>query len=78
MNDNSAQFFNTLKKAVETDQLTLPTLPEVAIKIREAVECESNSAQQIAEILLQDAALTTRLLQVANSRFIERVLKLMT
>lgn len=67
MNDNSAQFFNTLKKAVETDQLSLPTLPEVAIKIREAVECENNSAQQIADILLQDAALTTRLLQVANS-----------
>ena len=67
MNNKSALFFNTLKKAVETDQLSLPTLPEVALKIREAVESESNSAEQIANILIQDASLTTRLLQVANS-----------
>ncbi len=67
MTDKSTLFFNKLKKAVETDQLTLPTLPEVAIKIREAVESESNSAQQIADMLAQDASLTARMLQVANS-----------
>ena len=67
MNEKSEVFFNALKKAVETDQLTLPTLPEVAIKIRDAVESECNSAQQIADMLTQDASLTTRLLQVANS-----------
>ena len=60
-------FLNTLKKAVETDRLKLPTLPEVAIKIREAVENENNSSQQIADLLLQDPSLTARLLQVANS-----------
>ena len=67
MNEKSSAFLQQLKKAVETDQLTLPTLPDVAVKIRDAVESEANSAQQIADILLQDAALTTRLLQVANS-----------
>lgn len=67
MNEKSTFFFNSLKKAVETDQLTLPTLPDVAIKIREAVEQENNSAQQIADIITQDASLTARLLQVANS-----------
>lgn len=67
MTDKSTLFFDKLKKAVETDQLTLPTLPEVALKIREAVESENNSAQQIADMLAQDASLTTRLLQVANS-----------
>lgn len=67
MNDKSTLFFNSLKKAVETDQLTLPTLPEVAIRIRDAVEKENNSAQQIADIITQDASLTARLLQVANS-----------
>lgn len=60
-------FLNTLKKAVESDQLKLPTLPEVAIKIRDAVESENNSAQQIADILVQDPSLTARMLQVANS-----------
>ena len=60
-------FFEELKKAVESDKLTLPTLPEVALKIREAVESENTSAQQIAENLTQDASLSARLIQVANS-----------
>jgi HD-like signal output (HDOD) protein len=67
MNKKSEQFFNKLKKAVEIDQLKLPTLPEIALKIRKAVESESSSAQQIAAILTQDASMTARLLQVANS-----------
>ncbi len=67
MNEKSEQFYNKLKKAVETDQLKLPTLPEIALKIRKAVESENNSAQQIADILVQDASMTARLLQVANS-----------
>lgn len=61
------QFFDDLKKAVDTDQLILPTLPEVALKIRESVENENTSAQEIAENLTQDASLSARLIQVANS-----------
>lgn len=67
MSEKAEQFFLELKKAVESDQLVLPTLPEVALKIREAVESEYTSAQQIAEILTQDASLSVRLIQVANS-----------
>ncbi len=67
MSAKAEQFFEELKKAVETDQLVLPTLPEVALKIREAVESENSSAQQIAETLTQDASLSARLIQVANS-----------
>ncbi|MCW9012921.1 MAG: HDOD domain-containing protein [Gammaproteobacteria bacterium] len=67
MSDKAQQFYNQLRKAVETDQLTLPTLPEVAIKIREAVDSQDNSAEQMAEILSQDPSISTRLLQLANS-----------
>lgn len=67
MSAKAEQFFADLKKAVETDQLTLPTLPEVALKIRESVENENTSAQEIAENLTQDASLSARLIQVANS-----------
>ena len=67
MSTKSEQFFNNLKTAVSSDQLILPTLPEVALKIREAVENENSSAQQIAETLTQDASLSARLIQVANS-----------
>lgn len=67
MTEKADQFFSELKSAVESDQLILPTLPEVALKIREAVEGESASAQQIAETLTQDASLSARLIQVSNS-----------
>lgn len=67
MSEKADQFFNELKTAVESDQLVLPTLPEVALKIREAVESENTSAQQISETLTQDASLSARLIQVSNS-----------
>jgi len=67
MSEKSDQFFSQLKTAVESDQLILPTLPEVALKIREAVENENTSAQQIADTLTQDASLSARLIQVSNS-----------
>ncbi len=67
MNAKAEQFFNELKAAVESDQIILPTLPEVALKIREAVESDTASAQQIAETLTQDASLSARLIQVSNS-----------
>ncbi|MCW8853186.1 MAG: HDOD domain-containing protein [Gammaproteobacteria bacterium] len=67
MSTKAETFFEDLKQAVESDQLVLPTLPEVALKIRDAVESENTSAQQIAETLTQDASLSARLIQVANS-----------
>ncbi len=67
MSEKSDLFFSQLKTAVESDQLILPTLPEVALKIREAVENENTSAQQIADTLTQDASLSARLIQVSNS-----------
>ncbi len=67
MSEKTDHFYSELKKAVESDQLVLPTLPEVALKIREAVESENTSAQQIAETLTQDASLSARLIQVSNS-----------
>lgn len=67
MNEKSDYIYNTLYQAVVTDQLRLPTLPDVALNIRNAVDNEHSSAQQIADILAQDAALAARLLQLANS-----------
>ncbi len=67
MSEKAQQFYTELKKAVESDQLVLPTLPEVALKIREAVESDNSSAQQVAETLTQDASLSARLIQVSNS-----------
>ena len=60
-------FLNTLNQAIDSNRLTLPTLPEVAIQVRNAVEKENSTAKEVADIIVTDAALSARLLQVANS-----------
>jgi len=67
MSHLAEQIYQQLCSYVETDQIKLPTLPEVALKIRTAVEKESHSADDIAQLLAQDPALSARLLQLANS-----------
>ncbi len=67
MSEQTTQVLQQLFKAVETDQIKLPTLPEVALKIREAVEKDNQSAADIANLLSQDTSLSARLLQLANS-----------
>jgi len=52
---------------IENNRMVLPTLPEVALRVRDAVEEPNATAAKIADIVGTDAALSARLLQVANS-----------
>ena len=65
--ENEDVFVNELLEDLESGQLQLPTLPEVALRVREVVDDENANAGQIAEIIAQDAALSARLIQVGNS-----------
>lgn len=56
-----------IRTEIENKTIQLPTLPEVALKVRDAVESESAGADTIARMVAHDAALAARLLQVANS-----------
>jgi len=67
MSEQAQQVRQYLLKAVETDQIKLPTLPEIALKVRQAVEKDCQSATDLASLLEQDIALSARLLQLANS-----------
>jgi len=60
-------FLDEVKEAVATEKLLLPSLPDVALKIKEECEKEDTSAEKIAEAIYQDPAMSVRLLQVANS-----------
>ncbi len=62
-----SQFRLKLIQAIENNEITLPTLPEVALKVRDAAEQENSTAQDLADIIATDAAISARLLQVANS-----------
>ena len=60
-------FAEQLREDIAANRIQLPTLPEVALRVRDAVESENTSAAEVAGIVTQDPALTARLLQVANS-----------
>jgi HD-like signal output (HDOD) protein len=49
------------------NQLPLPTLPEVALQVRETVDDEDATIHDVTEIIETDAALSARIIQVANS-----------
>jgi HD-like signal output (HDOD) protein len=52
---------------LENDRLPLPTLPEVAIRVRETANDEDASIMDVAKIIETDAALSARIVQVGNS-----------
>lgn len=52
---------------IKHNRITLPTLPEVAYRIREIVDQPYATATMIADTLKLDSALSARLLKLANS-----------
>ncbi len=63
----AAQFFDTLKTSIANNEIRLPTLPEVALRVRDEVENELATADSLATLISTDPALSARLMQVANS-----------
>ncbi len=66
-----SQVVDTIRKeiitAINNDQLVLPTLPEVALKVREVSEDPEASINELAKVIGGDAAMTARIIKVANS-----------
>ena len=59
--------YNEILQAIEADQLTLPSLPEVAYKIQQEMASEEVNIDDIVRIVKSDPAIAIRLMQVANS-----------
>ena len=56
-----------VRDAIANDQLELPTLPEVALRIRDTAQSQSVSASSLCKVIGQDPGLSARLIQIANS-----------
>lgn len=56
-----------LYQDLNSDRLVLPSLPDVAMKIRKAVEDEVSDAKRIAALIQADPAITAKLIKTANS-----------
>ena len=53
--------------ALQNDQLELPTLPEVALKIRKALDDPNVSADQLINYLSFDPVISAQIIQASNS-----------
>jgi HD-like signal output (HDOD) protein len=52
---------------LHTEKLILPSLPDIALKIRHAVENEDSDADEIAKIINMDQSIVAKILKTANS-----------
>lgn len=53
--------------AIDNDKLILPTLPEMALRVREVADDSNATIKQLVTVISNDAALTARVIKVANS-----------
>lgn len=60
-------FLVHVQEELDANRLVLPTLPDVALKVRDAVSKGDATSQELADMIVTDAALSARLIQVANS-----------
>jgi HD-like signal output (HDOD) protein len=60
-------FLDHVQQELVANRLILPTLPDIALKVRDAVSKGEANAGQLADMITTDAALSARLIQVANS-----------
>jgi putative nucleotidyltransferase with HDIG domain len=67
VNELAARFLRELLDDLEHKRLTLPTLPEVALRVRDIVNDERSSVGDLSRVIATDAALSARIIQVANS-----------
>ena len=61
------KIFHALHSDYEHGRLTLPTLPDLALRIRLALQKPNTTTKAIARIIQIDPAITAKVLQVANS-----------
>ena len=68
----TAALVERLERSLSDGNLELPSLPEVAMKIRRTLADENVSVSEIARVLGTDPALAARTLRVANSAMFYR------
>ncbi|RDH45077.1 HDOD domain-containing protein [Zooshikella ganghwensis] len=61
------QILTELTEAIENEELFMPTLPEVALRIRETAEDPDVDVPTLAKVVSNDAAISARIIKVVNS-----------
>ncbi|WP_317929387.1 HDOD domain-containing protein [Halioxenophilus sp. WMMB6] len=61
------QVRNEILLAIKNDELVLPTLPEVALRVRDVAMDPEATMDQLAKVIGNDPSLSARVIKVANS-----------
>ena len=67
-----------LIEKIKQDALVLPTLPKIALKVREAADDPDVNLNAMSDIISQDPALSLGILKVANNAIMGRSVKVET
>lgn len=70
--------YTILTEKIKQDALVLPTLPEVALKVRKAADDPDINLGSMSDIIGQDPALSLGMIKVANSALLGRSVKVET
>jgi HD-like signal output (HDOD) protein len=62
-----ASIFYDVMEALKSDELNLPSLPDIAMKIRDAIAQDSSNSKTISRVIISDPAITAKLIKTANS-----------
>ncbi len=60
-------FIDHIQAELDANRLVLPTLPDIAIRVRDAVSHSDISAKELSEIIVTDAALSAQIIRMVNS-----------
>lgn len=61
------KFLDQLLEDIEKDKLDLPALPKIALDVRQSLDNPNSSLADVAKIITKDAALSARMIHIANS-----------
>jgi putative nucleotidyltransferase with HDIG domain len=72
MSDIAFKFVEKLGAELSSGELKLPAFPDIAVRVKKALESDNVSADLVAKVVGSDPVLSARLLKVANSTFANR------
>lgn len=67
LSQNENEIFSAIYEAYQNKMLNVPALPDVALKVRNAMQDSNIGVNEVAQIVQSDPVISARLLNVANS-----------
>lgn len=72
MRERALELLKVIEGEIASNRLILPSLPEVAVRVRSMLREQSCTVTELETQLAKDAAMAARLLKVANSSLLSR------